>query len=136
MKYEKKDIQLKATAQQELYAAMVNSDRTEGKGVEYALAITKLLSTAIRLGKGQGVMGTNARIQKVTAYYIKEDENVFGQWYTPSVRIVQPSKEDETEEKRLMAQEAKDILLEKFKEGKELTKEEREEIAALLEKAK
>ena len=136
MKATKINRRLEATYQKELYAAMVNSDLTEGRGEDYAIAITELKSTAVRLGKGKDVMGSNARIKKVNAYYIKEKANSFGSWFVPAVRIVQPSKEDEIEEKRLMAQEAKDILLEKFKEGKELTKEEREEIAALLEKAK
>lgn len=124
---------IRATKEKTLYASMVNTDLTEGRGHNYIMAISESKATAERLGKGRNVQGSNARVEKITAYYIPKSNKVsYGTWYVPQGFIHSPTKEDLEEEKRANQEEAKTILLEKFKKGESLTEEERETIVNLI----
>ena len=69
-----------------------NTDNTEGRGSEYTLGFCLLASTATRIAKGKGVMGTDAGVDEKFAYKI---ENT---WYAPVI-FAQPTPEDEKIEK-------------------------------------
>lgn len=91
------------------YIVLANSDMTEGRGRTYPLAITKILSTAIRLSKGNYAQGTDCPIEEITAFLINDN------WYFPSraVNIVYPTQEDLQNEEELKAKKEKE---EKYKE--------------------
>ena len=74
------------------YVVWGNTDNTEGKGFKHPICICELYATAMRKAVGQGVMGSNARVEKVTVYKIN------GYWYGP-VSIVMPSSNDVKEQK-------------------------------------
>lgn len=80
-----------------LYSVITNSDLTEGKGFAITLALTKLETTAIRLGKGKSVMGSDCQVKPVNLL------NHEGKWYAPvDVLPIQiPNKEDEVAQLRL-----------------------------------
>lgn len=71
-----------------VFVAWTNTDLTEGRGNSVPLAVCSLESTAIRLGQGKNVQGSDCNITKETA--VKVD----GKWLAPA-RIIFPTKEDE-----------------------------------------
>ena len=77
-----------------LYVAFANTDRTEGRGYQYAYAVCTHAATAIRLGKGKDVQGSDCAVLEVEILEIN------GKWYTPKslVWIHEPSAEDLAEE--------------------------------------
>lgn len=75
-----------------VYVATVNSDLTEGKGHSVVYGTTEIKTTAIRIGKSQNTMGSNAYIEKSIA--VKVD----GHWLART-KIIQPSKEDKKADK-------------------------------------
>lgn len=77
-----------------VWVVYVNTDATEGRGVEYPKAVCEMESTAKRLAKGQGVQGSNADI--VHLDLIKHN----GEWYGP-VMIIKPSGDDVNSQKKL-----------------------------------
>ena len=83
------------------YAVWTNSDLTEGRGQQYVMAYTELEATAIRIGKGKSVQGTDCDITIETFRYID------GKWYAPGPRIIEASKEDRAVEERLEIQRKK-----------------------------
>lgn len=48
-----------------IYGVFTNSDLTEGRGTEYPLHHCRLRATAVRLAKGQGVMGSDAKVKPI-----------------------------------------------------------------------
>ena len=86
----------------EVWVAWSNSDLTEGRGRGFALYVCEQQETAIRLGAGKYVQGTNCPVEKVTA--VKLD----GQWLVPG-EIIRESKEDK---KARLAREKKERALE------------------------
>jgi hypothetical protein len=125
---------LTATQEKTLFAVYTNTDLTEGRGNEYIHALTEKEITAKRLAKGRYVQGTDATVKEVKAFFIPISEGYtnIGEWFAPAGLIHKPTKEDEQNEKIFLEEKAKTILLEKFKEGKNLTQEEREEIIKYL----
>lgn len=90
------------------YVVMCNTDLTEGRGTQYAMAVTENPITAKRLGEGRYVQGSDCPIEQVTV--VKID----GSWYLPTqaVRFVEPSHGD------LVAQELltkKQVAIDKAK---------------------
>lgn len=88
------------------YIAWTNTDRTEGRGSNVPEAISLSEATAIRLGKGRSVQGSDCRITKDTAI------RIFGKMYCPltwaSAKIVAPSKEDVIAEQKLAEKRARE----------------------------
>lgn len=74
----------------DFYAAMVNTDLTEGRGYNYPYVCSGLEETALRLGKGKNVQGSNAYIEKVEAIRVN------GTVYIPHryIYLTSPSKDD------------------------------------------
>lgn len=114
-----------------LFAAISNTDRCEGRGVEYVFALAEKESTARRLGKGQDVQGCDCRVMEVDAYLVKEDR-CFPRWYAPAGFIYQPTNEDLAEEKKAQDELDKKTLIAKFEAGEELTADERKKIIQFL----
>jgi len=81
-----------------VFAVWTNTDLTEGRGTEYIECYTELRSTAIRLARGNYVMGTDSRVTEVTMFF--KD----GRWYAPGVLIIEPSQEDLREERKIEAE--------------------------------
>lgn len=75
-----------------------NTDLTEGKGSEFPRCICELKSTALRLGRGQYVQGTDCRVTPVDLIYREKR-------YWGPVYVMPPSYEDEAEEKRRIFRE-------------------------------
>lgn len=80
-----------------LFKVVTNSDLTEGRGYPITLALTKLESTAIRLGKGRSVMGSDCEIKAVDVF------NHEGKLYVPLdyVPVKMPTKDDEREQLKI-----------------------------------
>jgi hypothetical protein len=112
-----------------VWVAMTNTDLTEGRGSEYALFICESETTAIRLGKGKYVMGTDCRIQESKIFYLKGEG-----WYGPVGRVYPSSDEDKREESKLKKERAKNLVIEKFEKGEEISPEERTVILEILKK--
>jgi len=95
------------------YVAWTNTDLTEGRGKIIPLAICKLKATAIKLGKGNGVQGTDCRVSPV-----KLIRSMDG-WYGP-INLIYPTPEDTARDEQLK------LSAEAIKKAKELgfTKEE------------
>ena len=95
------------------YVAWTNTDCPKGKGKIIPIAICKLKATAIRLGKGNGVQGTDCRVSPV-----KLIRSMDG-WYGP-INLIYPTTEDTARDNKLKISEAA------IKKAKELgfTKEE------------
>ena len=102
-----------------VYAVYTNTDRTEGRGHEYVLYFCQSLTTAIRLGQGRYVQGSNCPVKEVTGYRIDNKLYVTGN------HIELPTEEDIAEDK---AREAKEAALAK---ARSLGLSE-EEIAAII----
>ena len=98
------------------YVVWTNTDLTEGRGLEYPLAICETLSTAKRLAKGKYVQGTDCSVTENTLYRIRTNDHNCDHWFGP-VRIIEPSIEDLEKEDFLREQkekkEKRDIVLEK-----------------------
>jgi len=103
------ELPLEKYAQKQYFVVLTNSDGTEGKGRTYPLAITTILSTAIRLSKGKYVQGTDCPIEEITAFLIDD------KWYFPfvAVNIVLPTKEDLQKDEELKAEKEKKEKYEK-----------------------
>lgn len=94
-----------------VYAVYTNTDCTEGRGHEYVLYFCQSLSTAIRLGRGRYVQGSDCPVHEVTGYRINDKLYVTGN------RIEQPNAndivEDRAREAKEQAQVAKDAAIAK-----------------------
>ena len=71
-----------------IFVVVTNSDLTEGRGHPVEIAYCEAETTAKRLAKGRGVMGSNAEVRNAIAVYSN------GRWCAP-VRIEQPNSEDQ-----------------------------------------
>ena len=122
-----------ATAVKKVYAAMTNSDLTEGRGQQYALCICESRSTAIRMGKKQNVQGSDCHVLEVDAFYVP---NVG--WFTPGAYICSPTgddmKEDKARAEKVEKAKFNKCLIEKLKENKPLDESELKIILKNLEK--
>lgn len=121
---------LTAIREQNLFAVYTNSDLTEGRGSEYVMALTQILATANRIGKGGYVQGCDCPVRECKAIYIEE----LNDWYAPMGLIQAPTDKDKAQEKVIYEQKVKTLLLEKFKTGEELTEEDRAKILKYLKK--
>jgi hypothetical protein len=72
----------------------VNTDLTEGRGLPKPLCICETEYTAMRLGKKQNVMGSDANVIKELAVEINH------RWYAPCY-ICPSSREDEEKSEKL-----------------------------------
>jgi len=87
---------------EKVWVAYVNSDLTEGRGGQVPIAVCKLEATAVRLGKGRNVQGSNADVFPVELTLID------GINYLPisCVYIEGPTKQDRDVQAALDAREA------------------------------
>jgi hypothetical protein len=124
------------TKEKNLFACCTNTDLTEGRGKQYIFALAENESTALRLAKGKNVQGADANIVQVKAYFVPTDKKhtSSGRWYVPAGLIHEPNNADLEAEKVLLENRAKNLLLEKFKNGEEISAEEREKILLWLQK--
>lgn len=103
-----------AVQEKKIFAVWTNTDLTEGRGREYIEYHCENESTARRLAKKNYVMGSDSRVTVEKMFYLN------GRWFAPSPCIVQPSREDEIENRRIEAErkaaEAKAAALAKAKE--------------------
>ncbi len=103
-----------AVQEKKIFAVWTNTDLTEGRGREYIEYHCENESTARRLAKKNYVMGSDSRVTVEKMFYVN------GRWYAPAPHIVQPSREDEIENRRLEAEriaaEAKAQALAKARE--------------------
>lgn len=90
---------------QQAFVAWTNSDLTEGRGAQYPLAICEMKSTAIRLGKGQYVQGSDCPISEVTLTMGQGSGTWNWAWHGP-VRLIEPSENDKAANERLSVREA------------------------------
>ena len=102
----------------DIYVVWQNSDLTEGKGYQKPLAACLSKETALRLGTGKDVQGTNCVVTKHTAFQV----NNF--WYAPTYLIPESQQDKlarEYKEKReAILEKARSVLSEE--EILELTK--------------
>jgi len=83
-----------------VWIAWINTDLTEGRGHEVPCCVCSSESTAMRLGKGRNVMGSDARITQHEA--IRHQNS----WCAP-VEIITPSQKDlEADTRREIARAA------------------------------
>lgn len=110
-----------------IYIVYTNTDLTEGRGWEVPLYYCENEATAKRLGKGRYVQGTDC------PYFQYQAKAEGSKWLAP-VHIIKPSDEDLKQEKQMLEERAKQMLLDKFKAGEDLTPEERAHIVEMLVK--
>lgn len=77
-----------------VFVVIQNTDLTEGRGRLFPLHVCETKTTANRLAKGHGVMGSNCPVVELLAVKYKNE------WMYPS-NLVVASKEDIKEEKRI-----------------------------------
>ena len=99
----------------DVYVAYTNTDLTEGRGEEIPMAVCMSRSTAARLGKRQGVMGTNCSVHKQLAVRLAHSST----WLVPWV-IHKPNPDDIAQDQKFIKLEA---VIEKAKAAG-LTEEE------------
>jgi hypothetical protein len=75
-----------------LFAAVSNTDLTEGKGFNIMLAACTLEATARRYAQGKGVMGGNANVNKIAAYKINGAWHFAGQIISPTAADMNAQK--------------------------------------------
>ncbi|NJM13726.1 MAG: hypothetical protein HC889_19400 [Synechococcaceae cyanobacterium SM1_2_3] len=85
-----------------LYAAITNTDGTEGRGYEYPIAVCESPITASRLGKGRYVQGDDCRVMPLQMIKIE------GKWYVEiaAILIIRPSDDDLAEQAEIERKEA------------------------------
>ena len=83
----------------EAYVVWTNTDLTEGRGIEYPMAICEEKATAIRLGRRNYVQGSNCTITKETIFRIAK-KPYGSRWYGPA-RLIFPTAEDTKIQKRI-----------------------------------
>lgn len=71
----------------DVYVAWTNSDLSEGCGHTYPLVVCEEYETAVRLGMGGGVQGSDCKVTKEKAVVVNE------RWCAPT-RIIHPSIAD------------------------------------------
>lgn len=106
---------VKIVRMKKVWVVKQNTDRTEGKGGLRNLAICESRETALRLGKGQDVMGSDCNIEEDVAFQVSDNRLT---WYVPG-SIARPSPEDV---KNTELREEKEAILKKA--SQHLTKEE------------
>lgn len=116
------------TETKEVFQVLTNSDRTEGRGRSYTYILCENEATAIRYAKGNFIQGSDCPIQTTKILLID------GVWYGPKPLVEIPTIKDMEDEKIMLDRRAKQILLDKFKNGEAITQEEREKILAMLAK--
>ncbi|WP_417459177.1 hypothetical protein [Kordiimonas sp.] len=88
-----------------VWVAWQNTDRTEGRGREYPLAVCESLETAVRIGEGGGVQGSDCRVTEELA--VKAN----GKWLYPG-RLFHETADDK---KNRQVREARESALAKAK---------------------
>lgn len=86
-----------------VYVVFTNTDLTEGRGRQVPLYVCKRYTTAVRMSKKKGVMGSDAEVHEVTC------KDIEGQLYMPinCVDIYLPTREDVVEDdKRIRREQA------------------------------
>lgn len=86
----------------EVWVVEGNTDCTEGKGFPTILAVCDAKATALRIGKGKYVQGSNCPVYKSIAVKL---ENQGNRWFVPG-KIEPVSGVDIKEQERLDAVEA------------------------------
>lgn len=88
----------------EVYVVWTNTDLSEGRGREYAMAYTKLEATARRLARRNYVQGTDCHVTKADLLWHD------GEWYAPGPRVEPGTREDIEEQKRLDEEKRREAL--------------------------
>jgi hypothetical protein len=104
----RENINLVAGLSDEVFVVWTNTDLTEGRGHEYALAVCRLESTAKRLAKKNYVMGSDCEITKEKVYFIGN------RWYGPGPYIDGGTDADVAEERKLKKEREAKMLREKI----------------------
>lgn len=81
---------------QDAFVLWTNTDLTEGRGVQKPLAVCESEATAIRLGKKNGVMGSDCEITKVNIFRFNN------MWYGP-VHLITQSIDDKLKQNKIDA---------------------------------
>lgn len=73
-----------------VWVAYTNTDCTEGRGRDVAIAVCATEATALRLARGKYVQGSDGPVR--TMDLVKID----GEWYAPSsaINVIAPTRED------------------------------------------
>ena len=95
-----------------IYLVYVNSDLTEGRGMQYPKYACEKRATAVRLSEKADVQGTNGKV------FTFNSPKIDGQFLAPYL-LIRPTKEDELSQKKLDEEEKKrkekEAVLEKLK---------------------
>ena len=112
-----------------IYGVFTNTDLTEGRGTEYPLHHCRLRATAVRLAKGQGVMGTDAKVKPIQVIHIDGVDFV----QLCDIHVKGGTKEDlELEERFEKLEKARLAKREALEKARKLGLSEKD-IAALME---
>lgn len=87
----------------QVWVVFTNTDLTEGRGRQIPLYVCELGSTAIRMGKGKGVMGSDCSVSETTAVKINNN------WLYPNF-LHTPTEDDRREQRKM---DKKNAVLEK-----------------------
>ncbi len=117
---------LNVTYSRDVWGVYTNTDLTEGRGSEYCAYLTELETTGLRLGKGRNVQGGDAHVRPVKMYFID------GSWYAPAGIVFQANEQDVKQKKELEERRAKQLVIDRFKAGEEITADERKIILKML----
>ncbi|MAB96969.1 MAG: hypothetical protein CMK71_02730 [Pseudomonadaceae bacterium] len=78
----------------QVWVVYQNTDLPEGRGRELPIAVCESQSTALRLAKNKGVMGSNASVIERQAIF------QCGEWLAP-VQIIEPSDKEVEADRRM-----------------------------------
>ncbi len=93
-----------------VYAVVINTDGTEGRGADYAKHFCELKPTAERLANRADVQGTNGEVVELELIKVSAPELRFSSLWWGPVQIVLPTPEDHA------LQRAIDIAIERQRE--------------------
>lgn len=93
--------------QKNVFIAWTNTDLTEGRGYLVPIAICEIRSTAVRIAKGAGVMGSNGDVSTFPAIFHA------GSWCAP-FQMVAPTEHDK---KSQIIADARDAALRKARDA-------------------
>ena len=88
-----------------VWLTLTNDDLTEGRGYRRILCVSETEETALRLGKGRYVQGSNCPVEKATAVKFEN------QWLIPGAI----QQESDADKKLRIENESRNAVLEKMR---------------------
>ena len=100
----------------DVWVVWTNTDLTEGRGSQIPLVICETKETAIRLGKGKDVQGTDCAITQDVCFLFKHQRYVVGNIESPSIEDNKNQIKREIKEAAIMRAKAAGLTIKDIEE--------------------